>query len=55
MTADTGLIESVWRLALFADLERQQLERMLPMVQEVSFGEGDWVIPAAATPTSGCT
>jgi CRP-like cAMP-binding protein len=44
MTADTGLIESVWRLALFADLEREQLEALLPMLREVSFGEGEWVI-----------
>jgi CRP-like cAMP-binding protein len=44
MTADTGLIESVWRLALFADLERAQLETLLPTLQEASFAEGDWVV-----------
>jgi CRP-like cAMP-binding protein len=44
MTADTGLIESVWRLALFADLEREELEALLPSLQEVTFPEGDWVV-----------
>jgi CRP-like cAMP-binding protein len=44
MTADVGLIESVSRLALFADLERDQLEAILPLVQELSFSEGTWVV-----------
>jgi CRP-like cAMP-binding protein len=44
MAADVGLIESVWRLALFADLEREQLEAIMPLLQEVSFGEGSWVV-----------
>jgi CRP-like cAMP-binding protein len=44
MTADVGLIESVSRLALFADLEREQLEAILPLVQELSFSEGTWVV-----------
>lgn len=44
MTADVDLIESVGRLALFADLGREQLERVVPLFEEESFGEGEWVV-----------
>ena len=44
MTADVDLIENVSRLALFADLDREQLAAVLPLLQEVSYGEGEWVV-----------
>ena len=44
MPADVDLIESVARLALFADLGRERLEKVLPSLEERSFGEGEWVV-----------
>jgi CRP-like cAMP-binding protein len=44
MTADVDLIENVSRLALFADFDRDQLAAVLPLLQEESFGEGEWVV-----------
>src|ERR671922_1333993 len=44
MVADVALLESVSRLALFADLEQSELDRLLATVDEVSFGEGQWVL-----------
>ena len=44
MTADVDLIENVSRLALFADYDRDQLAAVLPLLQEESFGEGEWVV-----------
>ena len=44
MPVDTDLVESVARLALFADLDRDELEVVLPHVDEVSFDEGKWVV-----------
>jgi CRP-like cAMP-binding protein len=44
MTADVDLIESVSRLALFADLGRDRIGSVLPSMQEVSYGEGEWVV-----------
>lgn len=44
MAADVDLIESVSRLALFADLGREQLGAVLPSLQEVAYGEGEWVV-----------
>ncbi len=44
MTADVDLIESVSRLALFADLGREQLGSVLPSMQELTYGEGEWVV-----------
>jgi cGMP-dependent protein kinase len=44
MVADVALLESVSRLALFADLEQSELDRLLSTVDEVSFGEGQWVL-----------
>ncbi|MBA2462682.1 MAG: cyclic nucleotide-binding domain-containing protein [Actinobacteria bacterium] len=44
MTVDVDLIENVSRLALFADLGREQLSAVLPLLQEVSYGEGEWVV-----------
>ena len=49
MTADVDLIESVARLALFADLDREQLEAVLPSMAERSFGEGEWVVRRGET------
>jgi cGMP-dependent protein kinase len=44
MVADVALLESVARLALFADLEQSELDQLLSTVDEVSFGEGQWVL-----------
>jgi CRP-like cAMP-binding protein len=44
MTADVDLIENVSRLALFADLGRDRIGSVLRSMQEVSYGEGQWVI-----------
>ena len=41
---DLALIESVSQLALFADLGQAELEDLLPKLNEVTFGEGEWVI-----------
>jgi CRP-like cAMP-binding protein len=44
VSVDVALVESVSRLALFADLSIPELEEVLPLVDEVSFHEGQWVI-----------
>lgn len=44
MPVDSDLVESVARLALFADLDRPELEAVLPHAEEVSFDEGKWVV-----------
>jgi CRP-like cAMP-binding protein len=44
MTADVDLIENVSRLALFADFDRDQLATVLPLLQEQSYGEGEWIV-----------
>jgi CRP-like cAMP-binding protein len=43
MVAD-DLLESVGRLALFADLDRDELAAVVPGLTEVSFREGQWVV-----------
>lgn len=37
-------MESVSRLALFADLSYTEIEEVLPMVEEVLYHEGQWVV-----------
>ncbi len=37
-------MESVSRLALFADLSYTEIEDVLPMVEEVLYHEGQWVV-----------
>jgi cGMP-dependent protein kinase len=44
MAADGALLTSASRLALFADLERDQLESVLSSLEEVSYSEGEWVL-----------
>jgi CRP-like cAMP-binding protein len=44
MAPETGLHESVSRLALFADLGAGELEALLPTMREVSYEEGTWVV-----------
>ena len=44
MSVDTALVESVSRLALFADLRHSELADLLPDLEEVTFHEGQWVI-----------
>jgi CRP-like cAMP-binding protein len=44
MTADPDLLANAGRLALFADLEREQLADIIGVLQEVSFEEGQWVL-----------
>jgi CRP/FNR family transcriptional regulator, cyclic AMP receptor protein len=44
MPVDVGLLESVARLALFADLARDELEALLDRLDEVSFDEGHWIL-----------
>ena len=44
MTADPALLANAGRLALFADLEREQLANIVRGLQEVSYEEGQWVL-----------
>jgi CRP-like cAMP-binding protein len=44
VSVDLALVESVSRLALFADLDYTQIEELLPMVEEVLYHEGQWVV-----------
>jgi CRP-like cAMP-binding protein len=44
VSVDLALVESVSRLALFADLSYSQIEDVLPMVEEVLYHEGQWVV-----------
>ena len=44
MPADVALVDSVARLALFADLDRDELESLLPGLTELSFDEGHWIL-----------
>jgi CRP-like cAMP-binding protein len=44
VTVDIALVDSVSRLALFRDLGQSDLESLLPGLDEVSFGEGSWVM-----------
>jgi CRP-like cAMP-binding protein len=49
MASDLALVESVARLSLFADLDRAELERLLPQMREVSYDEGEWVVRRGQT------
>jgi CRP-like cAMP-binding protein len=49
MVGETGLHDSVARLALFADLPSQELAALLPTMQEVSYDEGTWVVRKGET------
>jgi CRP-like cAMP-binding protein len=44
MPTDVALLDSVARLALFADLDRVELEQLVPVLEEVSFPEGRWIL-----------
>ncbi len=44
MPADVALLETVSRLALFADLGQAELDLLLPSMQELTFTEGQWVL-----------
>src|SRR3954452_2940560 len=43
-TVDVGSPEELGRLALFAGLPREQLEDIAASHEQVSFGEGEWII-----------
>ena len=49
MPADLALVESAARLSLFAELDLEELEHLLPRMQEVSFDEGEWVVRRGQT------
>jgi CRP-like cAMP-binding protein len=49
MVADSALLTSVSRLALFADLERDELDAVVPTLEEASYGEGEWVLRRGMT------
>jgi acetate kinase len=49
MSDDTGLLESMSRLALFADLEAADLSSILATLDEVVYDEGAWVVRQGAT------
>ena len=42
--ADTGLLDGLSRLALFAELDRAELETVAGMTHEATFDEGDWIV-----------
>jgi CRP-like cAMP-binding protein len=44
MTVDAGLLEGLALVALFADLDRDQLESLAGTVDEASFAEGEWIV-----------
>jgi CRP-like cAMP-binding protein len=44
MPADVALLETVSRLALFADLGQAELDLLLPSMRELTFTEGQWVL-----------
>ena len=44
MPADVALLETVSRLALFADLGQAELDALLPSMRELSYTEGQWVL-----------
>jgi CRP-like cAMP-binding protein len=44
MTADPALLANAGRLALFADLKREQLAEIVGGLREVSYEEGQWVL-----------
>jgi CRP-like cAMP-binding protein len=44
MAEDVALLESASRLALFADLPAAELDKLLSTLDEVSYGEGQWVV-----------
>jgi CRP/FNR family cyclic AMP-dependent transcriptional regulator len=43
-TRGVGFLEDLGRLALFVDLPREELETIAASAEEVSFGEGEWII-----------
>jgi len=49
MASDLALVEDAARLSLFADLDRVQLEELLPRMREISFDEGEWVVRRGQT------
>ncbi len=49
LSVDLALVESVSRLALFTDLEYSEIQSLLPMVEEVLFHEGQWVVRRGQT------
>ena len=44
MSVDLALVENVARLSLFQDLDYSQIEALLPLVEEVLYHEGQWVV-----------
>ena len=43
-TRGVAFLEDLGRLALFVDLPREELEQIAASAEEVSFGEGEWII-----------
>jgi len=41
---DTELLDGLSRLALFAELDRAELETVVGMTHEATFDEGDWIV-----------
>ena len=44
MPSDVALLETVSRLALFADLGQGELDELLPSMKEVMYSQGQWVL-----------
>ena len=44
MAADVDLLDALARLALFADFDRTALQELLEVGEDVSFGEGEFVL-----------
>ena len=49
MAADVDLLDALARLALFADFERGALEQLLEVAEDVTFGEGEYVLQRGQT------
>jgi CRP-like cAMP-binding protein len=43
-STDTQFLEGLTRLALFAELDRADLEALASMTYEATFDEGDWIV-----------
>jgi CRP-like cAMP-binding protein len=49
MAVDEDLLDALARLALFADFDRAALEELLAVAEDVSFGEGEFVLRRGQT------
>jgi CRP-like cAMP-binding protein len=44
MPVEDGLLDGLARVSLFADLERSELDSLVGLLEQASFGEGEWIV-----------